>query len=128
MTLQEELDFFKAYMYLMTLRQENSIFLDVVIADESLSYNIPTFTMQLLAENCIKHNVVSEAKPLYIRVYQKDPKSLTVSNNYQPKQVKIESFGIGIENLKKRYALTGIEQGVIIEQDEKTYETTIKLI
>ncbi len=126
-TLKEEMDFFKAYMYLMTLRQENSIFLDVAIADESLSYQIPTFTLQLLAENCIKHNIVSEAKPLYIRVYQKDLKSLTISNNYQPKQVKIESFGIGIENLKKRYALTGIEQGVVIKQDETTYETTVKL-
>jgi two-component system, LytTR family, sensor kinase len=126
-TLKEELDFFNAYMYLMTLRQENSIFLDVSIADEALSYQIPTFTMQLLAENCIKHNIVSEAKPLYIRVYQKDPQSLTISNNYQPKQVKIESFGIGIDNLKKRYALAGIEQGVIIKQDATNYETTIKL-
>ena len=127
-TLKEELDFFNAYMYLMTLRQERSIFVEVVVADDSLTHLIPTFSLQLLAENCIKHNIVSEAKPLYISVYQKDPKSLTVSNNYQPKQVKIESFGIGIENLKKRYALAGIQRGVIIKQDETSYETTLKLL
>jgi two-component system, LytTR family, sensor kinase len=126
-TLKEELDFFNAYMYLMNLRQEKSIFLEVAVADESLSYLIPTFSMQLLAENCIKHNILSEAKPLYIRVYQKDTKSITVANNYQPKEIKFESFGIGIDNLKKRYALAGIENGVEIKQDETSYETTIKL-
>jgi hypothetical protein len=80
-----------------------------------------------LAENCVKHNIVSASKPLSIRLYQKDLKSLTIENNYQPKTVKIESFGIGIKNLKKRYALEGIEQGVLIEQTEITYSTTLKL-
>jgi two-component system, LytTR family, sensor kinase len=126
-TLKEELDFFNAYMYLMTLRQENAVFVDVQVSDKSLAYRLPAFSLQLLTENCIKHNIVSEAKPLTIRLYQKDLKSLTISNNYQPKAVKIESFGIGIENLKKRYALEGIAQGVQIEQNEKDYSTTIKL-
>ncbi len=126
-TVQEELNFFNAYLYLMCLRHENAIFVDIKVSDESLTYHLPTFSLQLLAENCIKHNIVSEAKPLYIRLYQKDPKSLTVSNNYQPKTQKNESFGIGITNLKKRYSLEGIEQGVTIQQDEIHYETTLKL-
>lgn len=126
-TLKEELDFFNAYMYLMSLRQENSIFVDVQVPNESLTKKLPAFSLQLLAENCIKHNIVSEAKPLYVRLYQKDLNTLTISNNYQPKAVQSESFGIGIKNLKKRYALKGIEQGVRIEQHETDYSTTIKL-
>jgi two-component system, LytTR family, sensor kinase len=126
-TLREELDFFNAYMYLMNLRQENAIFAEVQVADEALNYRLPSFSLQLLAENCIKHNVVSEAKPLTIRLYQKDLQSLTIENNYQPKAKKNESFGIGIQNLKKRYKLEGITQGVLIEQNEITYSTTIKL-
>jgi two-component system, LytTR family, sensor kinase len=126
-TLKEELDFFNAYMYLMRLRQEEAIFVEITISDASLMYSIPTFTLQLLAENCIKHNIVSKAEPLYIRLYQKDPKSLTISNNYQPKEVKSESFGIGLDNLKKRYALAGIERGVEIKQEGTIYETTIQL-
>jgi two-component system, LytTR family, sensor kinase len=126
-TLKEELDFFNAYMYLMRLRQEEAIFLETQVSDAALAYHLPTFTLQLLAENCIKHNIVSKEQPLYIRLYQKDPKSLTVSNNYQPKEVKVESFGIGLDNLKKRYALAGIEQGVEIKQDDVLYEITIKL-
>jgi two-component system, LytTR family, sensor kinase len=127
-TLQEELDFFNAYMYLMNLRQENAIFVEVKVLDESLQYLLPSFSLQLLAENCIKHNIVSETRPLYIRLYQKDAKSLTISSNHQPKVVKNESFGIGLENLKKRYALEGVVQGVQIEQNKTIYSTTIKLL
>jgi two-component system, LytTR family, sensor kinase len=126
-TLREELDFFHSYMYLMNLRQENAFLVDVQVSDEALSYKLPCFSLQLLAENCVKHNIVSASKPLSIRLYQKDLKSLTIENNYQPKAVKSESFGIGIKNLKKRYALEGIEQGVLIEQTEITYSTTLKL-
>lgn len=126
-TVKEELDFFNAYMYLITLRQGRAVVLDVSVSDKSLSYHIPSYTLQLLAENCIKHNIASESKPLFLRVYQKDTKSITVANNYQPKQIKAESFGIGIENLKKRYALAGIENGVVIKQDKTVYETTLKL-
>lgn len=126
-TVKEELAFFNSYMYLIRLRQGRAVFLEVTIAAESLSYHIPTYTLQLLAENCIKHNITSEAKPLYMRLYQKDPKSITVANNYQPKNVAVESFGIGIDNLKKRYKLAGVAQGVLIQQDGITYETTIKL-
>lgn len=126
-TLSEELEFFNGYMYLMSLRQENTIFVDIKIADESLAYHVPSFALQLLGENCMKHNIASKAKPLFLTVYQKDPKSLTVSNNYQPKTQKGESFGIGITNLKKRYTLEGIKQGVQIEQNETIYSTTLKL-
>jgi sensor histidine kinase YesM len=126
-TLQEELDFFNSYMYLMDLRQENAFLVDVQVSEEALAYRLPSFALQLLAENCIKHNVVSASKPLSIRLYQKEPKSLTIENNYQPKPVKNESFGIGIENLKKRYRLEGIQNGIVIEQNETTYSTTIKL-
>ena len=127
-TLQEELDFFKAYMYLMGLRQENAIFVDIKVSEEALAYYLPVFSLQLLAENCIKHNIVSVSKPLTIHLYQKEAKSLTISNNFQPKKQKNESFGIGIQNLQKRYALEGMEQGVAIEISESVYSTTIKLL
>jgi two-component system, LytTR family, sensor kinase len=126
-TLQEELDFFNSYMYLMSLRQENAIFVDIKVSAEALTYHLPVFSLQLLAENCIKHNIVSASKPLTIRLYQKDAKSLTIENNYQPKAQKKESFGIGIENLKKRYILEGIVKGLQIEKNETMYSTTIKL-
>jgi two-component system, LytTR family, sensor kinase len=66
---------------------------------------LPVFSLQLLGENCIKHNTFSKTQPLYIQLYQKDAKSITIANNYQPKAIITESFGVGIENLKMRYAI-----------------------
>ena len=127
-SLREEIKLFDDYMYLMRLRQENAIFVEINVSEEALSQYLPVFSLQLLAENCIKHNIVSSSKPLTIRLYQKEAKSLTISNNIQPKVQKNESFGIGIENLKKRYALEGISKGVQIENNQITYSTTLKLL
>lgn len=126
-TLREELAFLKAYMYLMQMRQEDAVTITIEISDAALDKYLPTFALQLLAENCIKHNITSLANPLHIRLYQKNAKTLTIANNYQPKTQPLESFGIGIANLQKRYALEGIREGLTIEKNETTYTTTLKL-
>ena len=126
-TLKDELAFLHSYIYLMKLRHENALFIDIQVSDESLEYHVPIFSLQLLVENCIKHNVVSENKPLYIKMYQTNKQNIIVSNNYQPKKTVNESFGLGIENLKTRYELIGIVDGVIITQTETEYATTLEL-
>ncbi|MEI6753397.1 MAG: histidine kinase [Paludibacter sp.] len=126
-TLTEELEFLKAYIYLLKLRHENALTVEIKIIDESLQYSLPAFALQLLVENCIKHNVVSEAHPLNIHIQQPEASIITVSNNYQPKCTSDESFGLGTENLKTRYELLGITDGIQIEQTEKQYKTTLKL-
>ena len=125
--LEEELAFFQSYLFLIRYGQEAAITFDVNVSDESLHAQLPVFSLQLLGENCIKHNVYSTTQPLHIQLFQKDPKSITVANNYQPIGIQTKSFGVGIENLKMRYTLLGIEDAVIIEQNETTYSTTIKL-
>jgi len=125
--LKEELEFLKAYTYLLKLRHENALTVDIEIKDESLQYNLPTFALQLLVENCIKHNIVSEAHPLHIRIYQPDLATIIISNNYQLKNIPEESFGLGVDNLKTRYELLGIKEGVQIEQSFTEYKTTLKL-
>jgi sensor histidine kinase YesM len=126
-SLEEELAFLKSFLFLMRYGQEEAITFDVNVSDESLGYHLPVFSLQLLGENCIKHNVFSETQPLHIQIFQKDPLSITIANNYQPKAIPTESFGVGIENLKMRYVLLGIEDAITIEQNETTYATTIKL-
>jgi two-component system, LytTR family, sensor kinase len=126
-SLQEELAFLKSYLFLMMYGQEEAITIDINVSDASSGYHLPVFSLQLLGENCIKHNVFSRAQPLHIHLFQKDPQSITIANNYQPKAFPSESFGVGIENLKMRYALAGIEDAVCIEQNDTTYSTTIKL-
>ncbi len=123
-SLREELAFLQSYMFLMRYGREAAIFFETDVFDESLDYQLPIFSLQSLADNCIKHHVFSESNPLYIHVYQENAHSITLANNYPQ---KIDSLSISMENLDKRYTLAGIENGVLVEKNESTYSTTLKL-
>jgi two-component system, LytTR family, sensor kinase len=125
-SLQEELALLRTYMYLMRYGRETAISLEVDVSEASLKARLPVFALQLLGDNCIKHNVFSDSQPLYIHLFQKDAQSVTMLHNYQPKEITASS-GVEMEHLDMRYTLEGIENGVLIEKDESTYSTTIKL-
>jgi two-component system, LytTR family, sensor kinase len=124
--LQEELALLRTYVFLMRYGRENALSLEVDVSDASLDARLPVFALQLLGDNCIKHNIFSDSQPLYIHLFQKDPQSVTMLHNYQPKEIAASS-NIDMEHLDMRYILEGIENGVLIEKDESTYSTTIKL-
>ena len=74
--VEEELAFAKTYMNLLKMRFENSITFDLPTDEDwiasSLSMaeaKVVPLSLQLLLENTIKHNVVSETKPLHIKIY-----------------------------------------------------------
>lgn len=126
-TLEKELDFLNDYLYLLDVRYDSALSVTIDIRPESMGYSLPVFALQLLVENCIKHNVISEQRPLCIKIFQENAKSISVLNNYQPKKSGQESFRVGQENLKKRYDLIGISNGVEIKQNEEEYSVTLKL-
>lgn len=101
--LQKEVDFAKNYLELQKIRFEES--LKFVIEIDSTVGFIPPLSLQLLLENAIKHNIVSEEKPLLIHIIRKG-NELWVSNTYQPKLSQSEpSTGVGLSNIKMRYEL-----------------------
>ena len=61
--LRQELDFIKAYMYLLHIRFEDTIQLQMEIPAEDEGYFLPPLTLQMLIENAIKHNVITEVRP-----------------------------------------------------------------
>ena len=126
-SLEEEVNFLNAYVHLLKVRHEGSLNIHIDIKPDSKQYSIPVFALQLLIENCVKHNVLSESNPLTIRVFQKDEVTITVSNKYQPKQESANSTGLGLENLLERYRLMGIEDGLTLEQVDNTFNVTVKL-
>jgi hypothetical protein len=66
--LADELDFIQAYMYLMRVRFENHIEFNTSIAAPSRQKLIPPLTLQMLIENAIKHNLITEEVPLRIQL------------------------------------------------------------
>jgi two-component system LytT family sensor kinase len=125
--LQEELEFIDSYFFLLESRFENGLKIKVEIFENSKQYNLPIFAMQLLIENCIKHNIVSDEKPLKIHIFQDDVTSITIKNNVQPKLKNEKSTRTGLSNLAKRYELLGIKNGLIIDKSETQFSVTLKL-
>lgn len=100
--LPAELKILEAYMYLLKARFEEGIDLFINIDQKYYSTFIPPFTLQLLIENCIKHNVVSLNHPVHIALYS-EKEFIIIENNLQPKKVAEPSTGLGLENINNRY-------------------------
>lgn len=71
-SLEEELAFAVTYMNLLKMRFENSLFYEVPKQLSSPEARVVPLSLQLLLENTIKHNVVSESRPLHIRIYENE--------------------------------------------------------
>jgi two-component system, LytTR family, sensor kinase len=100
--LSDEMDIVNSYLFMQQLRFENNLIIKTDIKTEELKLFIPPFALQLLIENTIKHNVISQRKPLIIRLCVKDNK-IIVENTKQPKKTTEESTGWGLSSLIERY-------------------------
>jgi LytS/YehU family sensor histidine kinase len=101
-TVREELEFLKAFEFLLKIRFGDNIHFDVQVAEEYQEMEIVPLALQLLIENAIKHNVVSSEKPLNISIYVERDK-LVVKNNLQKIKQVLPSTKTGLENIKNRY-------------------------
>jgi LytS/YehU family sensor histidine kinase len=100
-SLEEEMKFLRSYTYLQQIRFENKLIIENMI--ETQAINVAPLALQMLIENAIKHNVVSEADPLHVKLYREGD-YLIVENNLQRKTTLGESsVGVGLENICKRY-------------------------
>jgi hypothetical protein len=115
--LKEELDFLNSYVFLQQIRFGNKLKIEIDLPNQDVS--ITPLALQMLIENSIKHNVISEDDPLLIRVFEEND-SIVVENNLQKKQTLGEpSAGVGLENICKRYELLTDKKVAISEQDGK---------
>jgi len=101
--LSEELNFIKAYFFLLKSRFNSAVQLNIELPRRVLSSKIPPLTLQLLLENAVKHNAPSEESPLRIRIFVSDKNLLTISNNILEGTFKANSFKVGLANVRQRY-------------------------
>ena len=104
MSVEEELRFAKTYMNLLKMRFENSLFYELPSEEISTDAKVVPLSLQLLLENTVKHTVVSEQKPLHIRIFIKN-NYLVVENDFQKKGVLQEGQGVGLQNIVNRYGI-----------------------
>ena len=103
-TLNDELRFIASYLYLLEIRFEDTIQTFIDIEGEAHTKYIPPLTLQMLIENAIKHNIISEIRPLKIHISCQNG-YLSIKNGLREKKVESRNSGkSGLDNIKKRYS------------------------
>lgn len=124
-TLEEELAFVESYAFLLNMRFEEKLQIDVKV-QSSNDQMIAPMVIQLLIENAVKHNVITRQQPLSILILEED-NQLIVSNNIQLKKTIEKSTKTGLSNIKERYSMI-LERLVTIEQTEGQFRVSIPII
>ncbi|MEG1935267.1 MAG: histidine kinase, partial [Rikenellaceae bacterium] len=124
--LREEMAFVSAYNYMLKMRYEDNLTFDIQIDKALVDYYLPPMAIQVLIENAVKHNEISNRRPLTIHIATDDDHGLYVSNPLQPKLTATGGTGVGLANLTKRYKLL-LGQDIIITEN-KNFTVRIPLI
>lgn len=124
--VSEEMNILNAYLFMQKARFDEGFTFTSELDAIILKTLIPPFTLQLLVENCIKHNVVSMHRPLHIRIYTEDEK-IVVENQIQLKTGDNNSLGVGLQNIDLRYNHL-LNQHVDIVNEGKVFKVKLPII
>jgi len=121
--IDREVNFINDYIDLQSIR-----FGDNIIADININSNkmIIPMALQILVENAIKHNAISDDNKLEISISNND-KYLIISNNLNPKNVEEISHEIGLSNIKARYKYLS-DVNVEITKSDSNFEVKLPLL
>jgi hypothetical protein len=123
-SLAQEVEFVNDYAYMYSQRFAGNFTFSANIPSEFNESLIPPLTLQILLENCIKHNIVSQEKPLYVSIEVESGRNIVVWNNLQRKSSINPSTGTGLKNIVSRYEL--LQKG-IVEISETSSEYIVRV-
>lgn len=125
-SLKEELVLVEAYIYLQQQRFGGNLKVNISIPPVVMKQMVMPMSLQLLVENAIKHNAISNQKPLQIDI-SSSKTHVTVRNNLQPKAQSEPSTGFGLSSLEQRYASLYKEK-LTINTDDNHFQVDLPLI
>ncbi|MEP5611995.1 MAG: histidine kinase [Cyclobacteriaceae bacterium] len=118
--IQDEIDFMSNFIFLQKIRFGENLSIEIT-SENSVGY-LPPLALQILVENAIKHNVVSEKYPLTISV-RITSEYCYIVNSIKEKLEK-DSTGVGLSNLTARYKYLSKKE-ILIENNGDQF--TVKL-
>jgi two-component system, LytTR family, sensor kinase len=124
--LTTELTFIQSYQYLLELRFQERLKINISVDDDFKKKLIAPMTLQLLVENAVKHNIITQSKPLIINIFCLDD-CLTIENNLQPKEPEGGSTGFGLRNIKLRYEVL-TDRPIDIKNKDGKFSVSIPLL
>ncbi|WP_292009148.1 histidine kinase [Chryseobacterium sp.] len=126
-TLEDELLVCRNYMEMQQIRFGTSLHWEIIVDHEdALQKLIPSFSLQPLLENAIKHNALTPLIPLDIKIIQYQD-VIKVSNNINEKSYHESGLKSGLINLAERYRLMAGDD-IEIRNDGKVFSVSFKLL
>ena len=125
-TLRQELEFVEAYLHLIRIRFGDLFSIEMEIDEACKNLFLPPLTLQMLVENGLKHNQMTESQPLKMHLIC-EGNWLVIQNALLPKKDKGPHSGSGLNNLMERYKILSDELPQI-RQSKEYFEVRIPLI
>ncbi len=125
-SVAEELAFAKVYLDLLKMRYENSLSYELPENIGESTMMVVPLSLQLLLENAVKHNIVSDQKPLHL-IISIDGNELVVQNDLQKKEVLGSGVGVGLHNIVDRYAII-TNRKIQVMENEKTFVVRLPML
>lgn len=118
--VDKELDILDSYYFLIKIRYPEYIYVSVNMKEKTRSKcKILPHSILMLVENAMKHNVFTKDNHLIVEIIEND-RYIIVRNNINKRKLLQESTGIGLQNIRKRYALESNEE-IIIEVSDNYF-------
>ena len=125
--LGDELKLCLDYLEMQKIRFGKALEFSINIPEEAKSQGfVPVFAIQLLLENAIKHNSLTDRFPLKIDVIHQDS-WIIVSNNLQAKLSSEISTNLGLTNLSERYKILS-DSNIKIQANDTIFSVSIKIL
>jgi hypothetical protein len=123
--VREEVNVLNKFIDIQRSRFKENLDIVVDVDEKYYHYSIPPLVLQMLVENCIKHNIISKEKPLHITI-RAEKGWLSVENNLQ-KKTETPSTGQGLRNISERYRFFTTQQ-VKIHETNRIFKVSIPLL
>ncbi|MBK9103410.1 MAG: histidine kinase [Saprospiraceae bacterium] len=124
-SLEEEWELVQSFVYLLEKRYGTNLTLHIDTPPKD-GFIMP-MTLQMLVENAVKHNIISEKYPLDLYITVDADDYVTVRNTLQPKSKAEPSTQFGLDSIIRRYQLLS-ERKVIIEKTSDAFIVRIPII
>ncbi|HDR51837.1 MAG TPA: histidine kinase [Mariniphaga anaerophila] len=125
--LKEELKLCLDYLEMQKIRYGKALQFSVDIPEKIYQTGfVPVFSLQMLTENAIKHNALTNESPLQIQIKYVEGR-ITVINNLQPKLITETTTGSGLTNLAERYKILSGDE-IIIRTTANQFSVSIKVL
>ncbi|MFH0842524.1 MAG: histidine kinase [Bacteroidota bacterium] len=119
-TLEEELEFVQAFLFMMEVRFANKILFNINVEQEKRDLKLPVLSLLPLIENVVLHNTIDSDHKMEVNIWLNDKTELVVSNPVFPKLTPPDTNGTGLKNLQHRFSLL-MSREIRIENDGERF-------